>query len=194
MLVKRLLYGYKNNNSNNILQYDPQLLWAKTWKKEYHTFNPDIFRLILIYCYEVNSIQHESNYIYYIQTKCCKPLATLITSYFILSEDSSWLFLSFHILYAYYLIFFWRPWLFPLWKWTIIAALLLTKSVEQKNKRVVFSMVNQQRSTLIIILHYSFLFCAWNMLLKKFKCLLPSQLCMRFVWLFWNIIWATHIK
>lgn len=96
-------------------------------------------------------------------------MATLITSSFILSEDSSWLFLSFHVLYAYYLIFFWRPWLFPLWKWTIIAALLLTKSVEQKNKRVVFSMVNQQRSTLIIILHYSFLFCAWNMAHGKIK-------------------------
>lgn len=154
MLIKRLLYGYKNNNSNNTQQYDTQLLGAKTWKKENHTYNPDIFHLILIYCYEVNSIQHKSNYIFYIQTKCCKPLATLITSSFILSEDSSWLFLSFHIFYAYYLIFFWRPWLFPLWKWTIIAALLLTKSVEEKNKRVVFSMVNQQRSTLIIILQF----------------------------------------
>lgn len=162
--------------------------------KKYHTYNPDIFHLILIYCYEVNSIQHESNYIYYIQTKCCKPLAMLITSSFIPSEDSSWLFLSFHILYAYYLIFFWRPWLFPVWKWTIIAALLLTKSVEQKNKRVVFSMVNQQRSTLIIILHYNFLFCAWNMVLEELKCLLPSQLCVRFVWLLWNIIWTTRIK
>lgn len=68
MLMKRLLYDYKNNNSNNSLQYDPQLLGAKTWKKENHTYNPDIFHLILIYCYEVNSIQHESNYIYYIQT------------------------------------------------------------------------------------------------------------------------------
>lgn len=38
-----------------------------------HTINPDIFHLILMYCHEVNSIQHESNYIYYVQTKCCKP-------------------------------------------------------------------------------------------------------------------------
>lgn len=75
-------------------------------EKNYPSFNPDIFHLILIYCYEVNSVQHESNYISYIQTKCCKPLATLITSSFIPTEDSSWLFLSFHILYAYYLIFF----------------------------------------------------------------------------------------
>ncbi len=74
-------------------------------REKYHTSNPDTFHLILIYCYEVNSIQHESNYIYYIQTKCCKPLAILITSSFIPSEDSSWLFLSFYILYAYYLIF-----------------------------------------------------------------------------------------
>lgn len=161
---------------------------------EYHTFHPDIFHLILIYCCGVNSIQHESNYIYYIQTKWCKPFATLITSSFIPSEDSSWLFLSFHILYAYYLIFFWRPWLFPAWKWTIIAALLLTESVEEKNKRVVVSMVNQQRSTLIIILHYSFLFCAWNMVLEKLKCLLPSQLCMRFVWLLWSTMRTTSIK
>lgn len=57
-------------------------------RKKYHTFNPDIFHLILMYCYEVNPIQHESNYIYYIQTKCCKPLAMLITSSFIPSEDS----------------------------------------------------------------------------------------------------------
>lgn len=98
-----------------------------------------------MYCYEVNPIQHESNYIYYIQTKCCKPLAMLITSSFIPSEDSSWLFLSFYILYAYYLIFLWRSWLFAAWKWTVIAALLLTKSAKQKNKRVVFSMVNQQK-------------------------------------------------
>lgn len=167
---------------------------SKTWRKRYHTFNPDIFHLILIYCHEMNSIQHESNYIYYIQTKCCKPLAMLITSSFIPSEDSSWLFLSFHILYSYYLIFFWRPWLFPVWKWTIIAALLLTKSAEQKNKRVVFSMVNQQWSTLIIILHYSFLFCAWNTVLQELKCLLPSQLCMKVVWLLWDIIWTTSIK
>lgn len=118
----------------------------------------------------------------------------LITSSFIPSEDSSWLFLSFHIWYAYYLIFFWRPWLFPVWKWTIIAALLLTKSAEQKNKRVVFSMVNQQRSILITISHYSFLFCAWNMAVQELKCLLPSQLCVRFVWLLWNIIWTTRIK
>lgn len=133
------------------------------------TFNPDIFHILLIGCYETNSIQHESNYIYYIQTNWCKPLAMLITSSFIVSEDSSWLFLSFHILCAYYLIFFWRPWLFPVWKWTIIAALQLTKSVEQRNKRVVFSMVNQQRSTLIIILHYSFLFCALEMVVKELK-------------------------
>lgn len=58
-------------------------------RRKYHTFNPDTFHFILIYCYEVNSIQHESNYIYYIQTKCCKPLAMLITSSFIPSEDSS---------------------------------------------------------------------------------------------------------
>jgi len=69
------------------------------------TLNPDIFHLFQMYCYEVNSIQHESNYVYYIQTKCCKPLAILITSSFIHSEDSSWLFLSFQILYAYYRIF-----------------------------------------------------------------------------------------
>lgn len=163
-------------------------------EKQNHTFNPDIFHLILIHCCEVNSIQHESNYIYYIQTKCCKPLAMLITSSFIPSEDSSRLFRSFHILYAYYLIFFWRPWLFPVWKWTIIAALLLTESVEQKNKRVFFSMVNQQRSALIIILHYSFLFCALNMVLEELKCLLPSQLRLRFVWLLWNIMWTTRIK
>lgn len=55
-------------------------------------------------------------------------------------------------------------------------------------------MVNQQRSTLIIIVHYSFLFSAWNMVQEKLKCLLPSQLCMRFVWLLWNIIWTTSIK
>lgn len=58
-----------------------------------------------MYCYKMSSIQHQSNYIYYIQTKCCKPLAMLITSSFIPSEDSRRLFLSFHILYAYYLIF-----------------------------------------------------------------------------------------
>lgn len=147
-----------------------------------------------MYCYEVNSVQHESNYISYIQTKCCKPLATLITSSFIPTEDSIWLFLSFHILYAYYLIFFWRPWFFHVWKWTIIAALLLTKSAEQKNKRVVFSMVNQQRSTLIIIVHYSFLFCTWNVALKELKCLLPSQLRLRVVWSLWNVIRTTSIK
>lgn len=159
-----------------------------------HTFNPDIFHLILIYCYKVNSFQQQSNYIYYIQTECCKPLAKLITSSFIQSKDSCWLFLSFHILYAYYLIFFWRPWLFPVWIWTIIAALLLTESVEQKNKRAVLSMVNQQRSTLIIISHYNFLFCAWNKVLEKLRCLLPSKLCERFVWLPWNIIRTTRIK
>lgn len=68
--------------------------------------NPDIFHVTLLDCYEVNSIQHKSNYIYYFQTNWCKPLAMLITSSFIASEDLSWLFLSFHIFYAYYLIFF----------------------------------------------------------------------------------------
>lgn len=180
MLFKRIFFGHK------IITITTDCCMIHTHyrqinRRNYHTFNPDIFHLILMYCYEVNSIQHESNYIYYIQTKCCKPLAMLITSSFIPSEDSSWLFLSFHIWYAYYLIFFWRPWLLSVWKWTIIAALLLTKSREQRNKRMFFSMVNQQRSTFIIILHYNFWFCAWNMVLEELKCILPFQLCVRFV-------------
>lgn len=77
------------------------------------TLNPDIFHLIQIYCYEVNSIQYESNYVYYIQTKCYKPLAMLITSSFIQIEFSSWLFLSFHFSDAYYRIFLLKALIIP---------------------------------------------------------------------------------
>lgn len=67
-------------------------------------------------------------------------------------------------------------------KWIIIAALPLAKSAEQRNKRVVSSMVNQQRSTLIIILHHNSLFCVSDMVLGKLKCLyaltIMHEICM----------------
>lgn len=99
--------------------------------------------------------KNESSYFFLILTNWCKPLTALIAFSCVASVECSWLFLSFHILYAYYLIFFWRPWLFSAWNWIVIAALPLTKSAEQRNKRVASSMVNQQRSTLIIILEYN---------------------------------------
>lgn len=94
-----LFYGCEKDNNNN-KSATWSTLTSKDVENENITLDSDTFHLILIYCYKVNSIQPESNYIYYSQTKCCKPLAVLITAPFLQSEDSCWLFffLSYFIL------------------------------------------------------------------------------------------------
>lgn len=136
-------------------------------------FNADILHLIQIYCYEESSFQQESNYVYYIQTKCCKPLAILITSSFIQNENSFRLFLSFHILCAYYQIFFWSPWLFPVWKWTIIAAPVLMKLLSRIKASLFCGQSPKQQINHYLTLH--FLFCAWSIGLQELRCLYPSN-------------------
>lgn len=61
VLFQIFFYGYKSNNNNNNnkgLQYDPySLQWKDMEDRKSSPINLDIFHLILIYCYEVNSIQ-----------------------------------------------------------------------------------------------------------------------------------------